>query len=96
MEMSSIERASKNTPIQGASADMTKLAMIYVREFIIKYNLPVKMVMTVHDQIDTVCADKHLEWWKEEFQKLMEKAANVVVTNGLLKADVTSSKTWEK
>lgn len=96
MEMSSIERASKNTPIQGASADMTKLAMIYVREFIKDYNLPVKMVMTVHDQIDTICADKHLEWWMEEFQKLMEKAANVVVTNGLLKADVTSSKTWEK
>ena len=96
MEVSSIERASKNTPIQGASADMTKLAMIYVREFIKKHNLPVKMVMTVHDQIDTICDDKQLEWWMEEFRKLMEKAANVVVTNELLKADVTSSKTWEK
>ena len=33
-EFGSIERASKNTPIQGSSADMTKLALIYIhREY---------------------------------------------------------------
>jgi len=96
MEMSSIERASKNTPIQGASADMTKLALIYVREYIKENNLPVKMVMTVHDQIDTICEDSFLDEWVIEFKRLMEKAADVVVTNGLLKADVNISDTWEK
>ena len=96
MELSSIERASKNTPIQGASADMTKLAMIYVRDYIKEKQVPVKMVMTVHDQIDTICKDEYLNEWMPLFQELMEKAANVVVTNGLLKADVTTSKTWEK
>ena len=33
MELGSIERASKNTPIQGASADMTKLALTKVAPF---------------------------------------------------------------
>ena len=34
IELGSIERASKNTPIQGASADMTKLALVMMRRFI--------------------------------------------------------------
>ena len=37
-ELGSIERASKNTPIQGASADMTKKALILIRDFIKLYN----------------------------------------------------------
>ena len=96
MEMSSIERASKNTPIQGASADMTKLALVYIYEYLADKQLPVKVVMTVHDQIDTICADRYVDKWSETLTYLMEKAAKKVVTNGLLKADVNISKVWEK
>jgi DNA polymerase I-like protein with 3'-5' exonuclease and polymerase domains len=96
MEMSSIERASKNTPIQGASADMTKLALVYIYEYLADKQLPVKVVMTVHDQIDTICADRYVDKWSETLTYLMEKAAKKVVTNGLLKADVNISKSWEK
>ena len=53
--LGSIERASKNTPIQGTGADMTKLALVMVRKSIKQQDLPVKLVMTVHDQIDTIC-----------------------------------------
>ena len=96
MEMSSIERASKNTPIQGASADMTKLALVYIYEYLADKQLPVKVVMTVHDQIDTICKDSYVESWSKTLTYLMEKAAKKVVTNGLLKADVNISKVWEK
>ena len=96
MELSSIERASKNTPIQGASADMTKLALVYIYEYLADKQLPVKVVMTVHDQIDTICADRYVDKWSETLTYLMEKAAKKVVTNGLLKADVNISKVWEK
>ena len=96
MEIGSIERASKNTPIQGASADMTKLALIYIHEYIKENNIPVKMVMTVHDQIDTICNNSYTKTWKKKMTELMEKAAKVVVTNGLLKADTNISKTWSK
>ena len=96
MELSSIERASKNTPIQGASADMTKLALVYIYEYLADKQLPVKVVMTVHDQIDTICKDSYVESWSKTLTYLMEKAAKKVVTNGLLKADVNISKVWEK
>ena len=95
-ELGSIERASKNTPIQGASADMTKKAMILIREYIKENNVPVKIVMTVHDQVDTICQNDYAEEWVTKLTELMEQAALEVVTNGLLKADTNISKSWEK
>jgi len=96
MELGSIERASKNTPIQGASADMTKRALVLMRGYIREFNMPVKLVMTVHDQIDTICQDNYVEEWTQTMKGLMETAAKEIVTNGLLKAEVTVSDCWEK
>jgi len=96
MELGSIERASKNTPIQGASADMTKKALILMRCYIKDFDVPVKLVMTVHDQIDTICKNEYVDWWSKKMQELMEQAALEIVTNGLLKAEVTVSNCWEK
>ena len=96
MELGSIERASKNTPIQGASADMTKKALILMRNHINQFDLPVKLVMTVHDQIDTICRNDYLSDWTHNMQRMMEEAALEIVTNGLLKAEVSVSNCWEK
>ena len=97
MELGSIERASKNTPIQGSSADMTKLALIYIyKEIQESWSNNVKIVMTVHDQIDTICKQEVAEAWAVKMTELMEKAAKVIIPNGLLKADTNISQTWEK
>jgi DNA polymerase-1 len=96
-EFGSIERASKNTPIQGSSADMTKLALIYIFDEIQNnWKGDVKIVMTVHDQIDTVCKQEIAESWAVKMTELMEKAAIKIIPNGLLKADTNISATWEK
>lgn len=96
-ELGSIERASKNTPIQGSSADMTKLALIYLyNEIQENWKDDVKIVMTVHDQIDTICKEDRAEEWAIVMTALMEKAAMKIVKNGLLKADTNISETWEK
>ena len=96
MELGSIERASKNTPIQGASADMTKLALVLIHEYIRMTKVNVKLVMTVHDQIDTICKANYADEWKIKMTELMELAAKMIVTNGLLKADTHISETWQK
>ena len=97
MELGSIERASKNTPIQGSSADMTKLALIYIyKEIQESWSKDVKIVMTVHDQIDTICRKEIAEQWAVRMTELMEKAAIKIIPNGLLKADTNISETWEK
>tara|TARA_R100001082_G_scaffold111119_1_gene93484 strand:+ start:2811 stop:4697 length:1887 start_codon:yes stop_codon:yes gene_type:complete len=96
LELGSIERASKNTPIQGASADMTKRALVLMREHIQSFDIPVKMVMTVHDQIDTICRNDYVSQWKEDIKMIMEWAADEIVTNKLLKAEASVSNCWEK
>ena len=52
--------------------------------------------MTVHDQIDTICKEEVADAWSSRMTELMEKAAFVIIPNGLLKADTNISKTWEK
>ena len=98
LELGTIERASKNTPIQGASADMTKRALVLLRNLIKDNNLEdqVKLVMTVHDQIDTICEKKFAPSWGRLMKMTMEEAAKEIVTNGLLEAEVTVSNCWEK
>ena len=96
MQLGTIERASKNTPIQGASADMTKRALVLMRTYIQSRNMPVKLVMTVHDQIDTICNNDYLDIWTNTMKEIMEEAALEIVTNGLLKAEVTVDKCWTK
>lgn len=96
MELGSIERASKNTPIQGSSADMTKLALFYIYKVIKENNYPVKIVMTVHDQIDTICPEEFSQEWKEIMTEKMNLAAKVIIPSGLLKAETTITKKWSK
>lgn len=45
------ERTSINTPIQGSSADITKIAMVKLHELFAKKGLKTKMILQVHDEI---------------------------------------------
>ena len=91
-----IERASKNTPIQGSGADMCKSALVMVRDHIHHNKLPVKIVMTVHDQIDTIVHKDYADTWKYTLQDIMGASTLDIIPSGLLKADTNVSETWEK
>ena len=94
--MGKIERASKNTPIQGSGADMCKSALVIVREHIHLNDLPVKLVMTVHDQIDTIVHKDYADEWKDELQRIMELSTLDIIPSGLLKAESEISTVWKK
>ena len=94
--MGKIERASKNTPIQGSGADMCKSALIMVRDHIYANNLPVKIVMTVHDQIDTIVHKGYADTWKYTLQDIMETSTLDIIPSGLLKAETEISTVWKK
>lgn len=93
---SRIERVSKNTPIQGTAADMTKHALVLCDEDIKENNLPVKLVMTVHDQIDTTCPRDYADKWAARLTQHMEQAAEHIMGNDLLKAEVSITDKWSK
>jgi DNA polymerase-1 len=60
------ERNAINAPIQGSAADMIKLAMINLHDWMQKENLKSKMVLQVHDEL---VFDAH----KSEINLLREK-----------------------
>lgn len=96
--LGSIERTGKNTPIQGGSADMTKLALVLIRRYINDNGLRdiVKLVMQVHDQVTTLSNKDYAEKWGVTLTELMEIAAKVVIPSGLLKAETNITDRWSK
>jgi DNA polymerase I-like protein with 3'-5' exonuclease and polymerase domains len=96
--LGSIERQSKNMPIQGASADICKYTMCLIYDYIREHNLKdkVHIVAMVYDQITTVCKAEYAEEWSVVLDKLMCDGALKVVTSGILKADTQISLVWTK
>ena len=95
-KLSEFERQGKNTRIQGSGADMTKYALVQIRNYIKKHDLPVRLIMQVHDQIDTEVRRDYALKWKSELETIMNEAAKVIVTNGLLTVDAEISEVWKK
>ncbi len=96
--MGQIERASKNSPIQGLAADMTKIAMVRLRRRINAANARdiVRPFMQVHDQIDMMCRNDIIDFWKKVHSEEMEIAAEICLGNKLLKTDTQVSEKWQK
>jgi DNA polymerase I len=96
--LGSIERASKNMPIQGTSADMTKVAIYLMFQFIHEHNLgdKVKLVMQVHDQITTRVVQEYAVAWSKAMHEIMLHAAKFSITNGLLGAETNITPVWTK
>ena len=96
--LSSIQRASKNTPIQGCGSDMMKYAMVLVRRWIYEngYQDKIRIVMQVHDQLTTICTKELSEMWKAQFDLLMQEAAKAIIPSGILKADTQITPFWTK
>jgi DNA polymerase-1 len=69
------ERNAINAPIQGTAADMIKLAMIRIHEWLAKEKLQSKMILQVHDEL---VFDAH----KTELE-LLQKNVEEIMTNAL-------------
>ena len=91
-----IERASKNTPIQGANADLTKLALIEVYRYIKNNNLPVKIVLTIHDEIQTEVIDNFAKDWSVIMGDIMKNCGNVILKSIPMSVDCSVSDHWSK
>lgn len=97
-DIGSIERASMNTPIQSAGGQMTKRALVLLRNYIKTNNLQNKVyiVMTVHDQIDCEVEESFVEEWSLIQKEIMESAGREIITNVPVLSEITISDCWTK
>lgn len=91
MKRSQAERLAVNTTIQGSAADLIKVAMINIQRKIDKENLPVKLILQIHDELvfelPQSQAAKHRDWISKE----MTEAIKLDVP---LKVDVKVGANW--
>ena len=73
------ERNAINTPIQGSAADIIKLAMINIYQWIHENKLKSKMIMQVHDELVFDIDKNEKELMIKTVKQLMENVTNLKV-----------------
>ncbi len=73
------ERNAINAPIQGSAADMIKVAMIQIQDFLEKENLKSKMILTVHDELVFDAHKDEVDYLKIQINKIMCEAMDLGV-----------------
>ncbi len=73
------ERTAINMPIQGTAADIIKLAMIEIHNWLIQNNKKSRMLLQVHDELIFEIHENEREEVPEKIQELMEKTVELSV-----------------
>lgn len=96
MKKGEIERNSLNYPIQGTSADITKLAGIYMFRYLEEHKLLFKILMpnVVHDELHLECPKVIAEAMASKLKECMEKAGDVFCKTIKLKAEPCITDYW--
>lgn len=95
--VASVERRGKNHPIQGCSADITKLAIMKLGEcFRERYDGAAKIILQVHDEIVVECPEEISEEVSVIQNESMVWAAKQFLTAVPVEVDVHIADIWEK
>lgn len=73
------ERNAINAPIQGSAADLIKVAMIHIFNFMRKNKMKSKMILQVHDELVFDVHQPELKKLEQEVTKLMKTAISLEV-----------------
>ncbi|WP_092519513.1 DNA polymerase I [Xenorhabdus japonica] len=93
MRRKASEREAINAPMQGTAADIIKLAMIAVDDWIISEQPNVRMIMQVHDELVFEVHESELETAEQKIRELMEQSMLLDVP---LKVDVGIGDDWDQ
>ncbi|HEY2862623.1 MAG TPA: DNA polymerase I [Casimicrobiaceae bacterium] len=87
------ERAAINAPMQGTAADLIKLAMIAVQQWLDAERLGTRLILQVHDELVLEVPSVELDRVKRELPALMSGVANLRIP---LVVDLGSGPNWEQ
>ena len=93
------ERMAINAPIQGTGADLIKLAMVKIDEFLTAEKLEgkVKLILQVHDELVFEVEEKSVEEMAQKIRNIMESLVPTKDTKGIvMKADASMGEDWKE
>ena len=79
MEREFGKRVAMNTPIQGSAADIIKVAMIKINDYLKMNNYESKMILQIHDELVFDVKEEEKEILVPTLIKMMEEASNLTV-----------------
>ena len=85
------ERTAMNTPIQGSAADIIKIAMVSIQNYLVDQQLKSKMILQVHDELTFEVAPGEEKIIAKIVPKLMDSAFKLAVP---LKVESHFGSTW--
>lgn len=85
------KRAAMNAPIQGTAADLIKLAMIQVDQFLTSHPYQTKLMLTIHDELIFKAHVDELKTIMPQIQAIMEHAMPLKVK---LKVEGNYASNW--
>ncbi|MGM0613841.1 MAG: DNA polymerase I, partial [Bacteroidota bacterium] len=85
------ERNAINAPIQGSSADMIKIAMINIHNYLTEKNLKTKMTLQVHDELIFDVHNNEIETVKKAVKKYMKEAMPLSIP---VVVDINEGSNW--
>ncbi len=89
-----LRREAMNFPIQGASADIAKLALIYIRHEL--QSLDARLINSIHDEFVIECREDLAEEVAEKTRDVMVRAGAVLLKKVPAEAEVAVSPEWRK
>jgi len=85
------KRAAINAPVQGSAADLIKIAMLKVDDYLISTNKGAKMLLQVHDELVFETPKAELDEVTEDIRQIMENAMQLDVP---IKVDINVGQNW--
>lgn len=87
------ERAAINAPMQGTAADLIKMAMVKVQQWIAREKLKTLIIMQVHDELVFEVPDDELELIRSKAPQIMSGVASLKVP---LLVEAGVGENWER
>jgi len=94
-ERAAAERIAKNMPIQGSSADMTKIALACVHGALARFT-DTGIVNAVHDEIVVECSAHNAEAVRDTVVAEMKAAAEELLKRIPIEVDACITQAWDK
>ena len=82
-----------NTPVQGSSGDIAKIAVVMLEELMVE-DKSAKLLCVCHDELVVESTPEKAEYWAEKVVECMENAGNLVCQKVPIKAEVGIGDDW--
>ncbi|RTL11453.1 MAG: DNA polymerase I [Neisseriaceae bacterium] len=87
------ERLALNAPMQGSAADIIKIAMLNVNQWLAQENLQTKMILQVHDELIFQVPNNEVDIIMANLARLMSEQTQLAVP---LEIEVKAAENWGK